>query len=271
MLGLEANKRGKTEQTLDEFLVATNTLNVYYLGGVLIRDVMRFSLVTLVDSAEIIDGVGAEDNEIQLNSELNVRKHNNTWTNDLKIIIDNHLEPGETLQYSIGGGTLKIVPTNNIITINANNVTSDEVNLLAINKFVTINKIQNGNLVDTKNISIQNLDIISPMIGTLELIDTSSQSYNNIIINSADDGGSGIKKIYYDYVSKVANEIEVSYYSNGNIITVDGLIKFGKTTSDGMIQLDKNIKSIIAVAEDNAGNRSEAKTYIIDNQYLISK
>lgn len=271
LLGLETNQRGKSSHDLDVFLVATNTLNVYYLGGVLIQDMMRFSLVTLVDSYEIVDDENVKDDETQLNSELSVRKDTNTWTSELKIIIDNHLNSGETLQYSIGGGPQKSVPANNIITINANNMTSDEVNLLAINKTVTINKIQNGSLVDTTSISVQNLDVISPIIGRLETIDVSNESFNKISINSADDGGSGIKKIYYNYVSQIINETEALYYSNGNKITADELVKFGKTTSDGSIQLGKNIKSIIAAAEDNAGNISETKMYTIDNQYLISK
>lgn len=271
LLGLEPNQRGKSSHDLDMFLVATNTLNVYYLGGALIKDEMRFSLITLVDNNVVVNDVDSEDNQIQLNSTLSVRKDTNTWTNEVKIIIDNYLNEGETLQYSINGETLKAVPSNNIITINSNNITVQEMDSFSVNKNVIINRLKNGSLIESKSIGMENLDIVSPELGRMDMVDVSNNNFNKVSINTADAGGSEIKRIYYDYVSKMTNGTETTYYSNRSQITAEQLVEFGKTTSDGTIELDKNIKSIIAVAEDNAGNKSETSIYVIEDEYLVSK
>ena len=94
---------------------------------------------------------------------------------------------------------------------------------------------------------------------------------NTIKINVTDQGESDIKCIYYDYNTVMLNDKEVKYYIDRSEVNAKDLVGFGKCTKDGSISLDKNIKSIVAIAVDNAGNVSEIITYIIEDEYLVSK
>ena len=82
---------------------------------------------------------------------------------------------------------------------------------------------------------------------------------------------SGIKALYYDYETIYENGESKAYYTNRSEVTASDLMSFGKIANIGVIKLSKNIKSIVVVAVDNAGNTSEIITYTIDDEYLISE
>jgi len=269
-LKVETNERGKSEETTDVFVVATNTLNVYYLNGVEVENIIRFSTVTLIADNDVEGDIEQTNTPVSLDNNLVVTKNTNVWTNELKITISNTLQSGETLQYSIGNAETKAL-SGNVIEITSTKMTDSERNQLATNKYVTIKKIVNGSIEQTKQLPIDNLDVLSPTMGNLEMIDTSNEDYNVVKINSADEGESGIKCLYYDYLGKLGDNTVLPYYSARSVPTLKDLMRFGKITNDGTIILDKNIKTIIVTAVDNAGNASNITTYTIDDIYLISK
>ena len=270
-LKLNLDERGIKANAIDIFVVATNTMNVYYLAGVKIGDEIYFSLAKInvenkVDSKEPENSV---DGNIE--TTLALSKNTSTWTDELKIFIQTSLATDETLQYLVANSTLKAVGTNKTVVLNKNTMTANEKAAFESNKTVTINKLKNGVVTETKTINIDNLDITSPSLGDITMVDTSSSEYNKIKIVATDAGLSGIKAIYYDYVTVLKDNKEVSYYTGRSDVSINDLISFGKASKDGNIQLDKNIKSIVVVVVDNAGNTSDIKTYTIQDTYLISK
>lgn len=269
-LGADITPRAQDEDT-NIYVVATNTLNVYYLQGEEIEDEIRFSLVFLVDENEIENKEKHPATQVSLPNGLNIAKNKNVWTNDIQLTVKSDLQPDETLQYSISNKGAKQVEQDKIININLNTMTTEEIAAFKTNKYVTINKLLNGQIIDTKQVILDNLDITKPSLGSIKMIDTSSSEYNIVKIESTDDGGSGIKCIYYDYSTVLLKSVITLYYTDRNAVGVKELIGVGKITNDGMITLDKHIRSIVAIAVDNAGNASNVKTYTIADKYLISK
>lgn len=270
-LNITTSERGLEKDDLDVFAVTTNTLNIYYLKGVQIDEVAYFSEAMLVSNNQIDIVPGENATDVDLSEELSVSKNTNVWTNEVVIEINNKLEQSETLQYSIAGCAVKSVASNNSITINASNMTNEEIAAFASNKMVTIAKLNNGVTVSTNQISISNLDITAPNLSAIEMLDTSNEKYNVVKINMIDSGGSGIKALYYDIDTVLKDNVQVAYYTNRTDVKNKDLISFGKISNDGVVRLEKNIKSIIATAVDNAGNISDVVTYTIEDTYLISK
>ena len=270
LLEVETEERGKGSDDTDKFLIASNTLNAYYLKGIIVENTTRFSLATL-STQNVIEDNTVPSEEVTLDTKLNVIKSTNTYTNELILTVTNELKDGESLKYSIGNATAKAVPANKVIIINLANMTSAEKTAFATNKTVTISKLTSGVVTETKEISISNLDVTNPSLGAMEMTDTANASYNMITINSADEGESGIRAIYYDYSSILVDDVETAYYSDRSVVTVDDLATFGRVSKDGTIKLEKHIKSIIAIAVDNAGNTTDITVYSIADSYVVSK
>jgi len=263
LLELEINERGKNIDNTDVFVVATNSLNVYYLKGIEVDDIYRFSTVTLTDQNELEEENIQGATNVTLNKELSIIKSTNVWTNEIILEITNNLGESETLEYSIAGSTSKAVGEDKKIKVSANTMTNAEKTAFESYKTITITKLNDGSVVNTKEVNLDNLDIIAPILGTVEIIDATTTYSNVIKINSTDEGGSGIKAIYYDYLTKLVDDAEASYYLDGNEVNSQGLISFGKISKDGNISLPKEVKSIAVVAVDAAGNVTEVKTYTI--------
>ena len=269
-LGVEIDERGKLQQETDVFVVASNTLNVYYLMGHEYDETVRFSLVTLTDEKIVQKETINQNHKVTLDNQLSITKNTEMWTNEIKLTIKNVIENNEAIKYSVGGANLKIL-NNSTIVINSANMSENEKSAFVSNKKLIINKLLNDSVIETKEVDISNLDISNPSLKTLEMLDTTTQSHNIIRINSVDEGSSGIKCLYYDYKELLVNNTSTDFYSNRSEITTNELLNFGKITNDGIIKLEKNIKSIDVIALDNAGNTSNITTYTIEDKYLVSK
>ncbi len=270
ILDVSTNERGKRQIETDVFIVATNTLNVYYLAGFEIEDKIRFSLVTLVDKKEIGNNDVVNDEPVALNKELNVTKSTNTWTNEVKLTVDSVINDDETLTYFIGNQQGKTI-AGNVITINTNTLTAEEKEELSLNKIITVNLLKDGVLLKKKQLLLDNFDITNPILEEMTVVDSSNSAYNIIQIAVTDAGGSGIESVYYDYATILKDGTEIPYYIGSSQPTAQDLIRGGKVSVDGKIKLEKHIKSISVVAVDNADNVSDVVKYTIDNSYLKSK
>ena len=263
-------KRGKTNSDTDVFLVATNTLNVYYLAGAEIEGVIRFSVVDLVDENNIELEQENDITNVDLNTQLALEKSTNTWTNELVITVKNVLKQNEELQYSIAGAEYKNIDGNEIV-INANNMTDNEKSLFLDDKNITVSRMVNSIVEETKSISIDNLDILAPIVSGYGVVDSANAEYNIVEVDSYDEGQSGVKYLYYEYQNKLIDGDVAPYYNNLSKMTKEKLLGFGKVTNNGVIKLEKNVKSFFVMAVDNAGNMSNIKTYILEDQYVISE
>lgn len=265
------SKRGISQQDNDIYLVASNTLNVYYLEGVKLDDIYRFSLAMLVDKNETADNDEQESTNTTLNNEIQLLKNKETWTNEITITVSAHVLEGQILYYSFDGINNHVVPSKMDITINSNNMTDSEKETFNANKKLTVSKMENDVVLETKDMYIYNLDITAPTLGAMEMVDTSNEEYNIIRINSIDKGGSDINCLYYDYDIRLENNTLQPYYAERSSVNANYLLSFGKISLDGNIYLNKDIKSISVLAVDNATNVSEIKTYTIDDSYLVSQ
>ena len=228
--------------------------------------------MTLVDENTVEDGTIIQDNEETLNNQLMVAINPKVWTNELKITVKNTLQNNEVIQYSIGGEAFNTLNNNDkTVVISKANMTENEKLAFATNKKIIINRVINGDIVETKEFDIGNLDISSPKLETLEMLDTSLENYNVIRINSSDDGDSGVKCLYYDYKYELVNGVSSAFCSNRSEVTTSLLLNLGKITNDGIIKLEKSIKTIEVVAVDNAGNMSNITTYTLEDEFLVSK
>lgn len=271
LLQLETSSRGKQAETNDVFVIASKSLNVYYLKGEDIDGVLNFSLLNLVSQSIIENNSEQPEEQVELNNELEVIKSTNAWSNEISLVVKYDLKEGESLQYAIGGVGFKKVADNKTIVINANSMTSAEKTAFDAQKIVTVRRVKTGIAAKTKDVAIDNLDITEPTFLSMTITDSSSKDYNIIKIESSDNSGSGVKALYYDYSTILDEGKEKTYYTDRSNISSQDVIGFGKATKDGTIKLDKNIKSIVAVAVDNAGNVSSLTTFVLDNTYIISK
>lgn len=274
LLKIETRERGKLKDDTDVFVVAADTLTVYYLGGFEIDGTNTFSLATLTIKNDIGDFPQYEEQEAEIKEQLVLTKNTNAWTNEIKITVKNKLKDNETLEYSIAGLDAKSLGTSNVITINAANMTDDEKEAFKTNKKVAVGRLLDGSVKEKQVISVENLDVISPQLGDLEMLEADSTEYNKIKINYEDDGGSGIKCLYYDYYTKMvtlsSENVVESYYTDVINMGEKELITYGRATNDGVVTLDKNIHSISVIAVDNANNVSGVKTYTITEEYVIA-
>ena len=269
-LPIESQKNGFGKEETDIYVITENTFNLYYLKGNLVEGKIVFSTVTLIESNNIeINDEQIDNSGVVLKTDLVVTKDVNTWTNQVVLTVQNELEEGKTLQCSIAGSQAKDV-IDNKITLNASTMTSDEKTAFSTNKTATITKLENGTVTQTVQVSLTNLDITPPVLGDLSYVETDGD-YNKVKINYSETGGSNIKGIFYDYVSVLVNNLDTPYYADRSNILKEDLIGLGKYSSDGNITLDKNVKSIVAIVVDEAGNVSEIGNYEINSEYLISK
>ena len=266
LMDIKTSKRGREEKSTDVFCVAINTLNIYYIDGIIIDGSIRFSLANLIESKDIENDPQSLDSKVELDKSLALIKNTESWTNEIRLQIKCEVQNNQKLQYSICGQTSKIVPSNNVIVINSNTMTLQEKAAFSDSKQINVSKLENGDIIDSKQVGLVNLDISSPQLPIVEIMDTSNEDVISLKISSTDIGGSGIKTIYYDFVNKVVDGVEQPYYYYRSKITEADLINFGKKSGDGLINIPKNISRIACISVDHAGNPSEILNYsILDN------
>lgn len=271
VLNVDDIERGMALDDTDVFLVSSANLNLYYLKGVELEEEIYFSMAKLTNSSKINQEISENITQVALKDDLIVTKNINTWTNEIKIHINNMLNEGETIRYSIAGQQPKTVENSKDIIINKETLTDAQKTALTNNKTAVVEVVRNGSVIKTTEINIGNLDVLNPTLGTMDMVNTTNASCNTIKINFSDEGGSEIKAIYYDYNKILKDGVEKDYYLDKNLGSRASLLKVGKISTDGKIKLEKHIKSILVVATDNAGNISNVVTYNIENQYLVSK
>lgn len=267
LLEITTPERGNEVDSLDVYLVATNSLNVYYLKGVEIKDILYFSNEELIDKKKVEDNIViSEVQNVNLKSSMIITKSTNTWTNNLEVKVDYVLNSGESMYYSINDKPEKAL-TGNTVALNANTLTTAEISSLSSTSKLKIYRRSNGTNTETKEVDISNLDLTLPTVSSVQ-VNSSNTGYNTLTF-SVSDNLSGAKAIYYDFVKVLdENGNEKNYYTENTEMTEQYLLNNGKASFDLSIKLDKNIKSIKYILVDNAGNATNPVEYTLDNTYL---
>lgn len=264
-LEIQTPERGTTTDELDIFIVATNTLRVYYLKGEKIGNNIYFSNTDFIKNKKIVDEeVSTQIQDVNLKNNIKLSKSKNTWTNSLIINIDCKLNESEELYYKIDDGQQKLVQKNQIILSKANVASTSK------SSKITVTREKSDNVLETKEISISNLDVNPPVVQKVEL-DYSNSEYNVIKFDVNDDI-SGLKAVIFDYVTVLNSNNKISnYYSALIDITKEYLLTKGKTVYSDSISIDKNIKTLKYMIKDNAGNTTDVYEYTIDDKYLVGR
>ncbi len=290
-LDLQNVKKG-TKQDNDQndvFVVAYPTMNVYYLKGEKINNEIYFSLSSKLTGIVGLDNIERDTSltTVQKINGLIVTSNKKSLTNKLGINIQALLEADENLFMSFSGieeqkEMQTIIGLNNfkfdtldemksVITISDTEIQS--FNNFDGNKYIDIIKKKNGVNVGTIRIDLDKFDNVEPSI--TENISIEAREQDNIaFFKVQDSGGSGIKEIKYDYLTRFDNSGNIiPYYENTTNFDVSYLKAQGKRinpASDGSVQiiLPKEVESIQILLEDNAGNTKLYTQYTRPDIYV---
>lgn len=284
-LGIKNSSRGtKKEGNIKDIYIVSDNLNVYYLSGLKVGGQTYFSLTySLVKQTKVskVPDQGIESADTVLANGINISKDKKTWTNEITLTLNIEKNEGDIIKYSIAGQTeisINIDTTNNII-LNYANLTESERNAiitgLVENKKVVVRRYNSAGVeITNATIYIKNLDIESPSAGvtppTLEDL-----SNENILTFSSmtDTGGSGIKELKYEFVTKLnSSNIDENAYNPQPTIDKVYLKNTGKISNNiNKIVLPKHIKVIAVSWIDNAGNIGDIVSYGIAAGGLIKE
>lgn len=279
-IGIKNSKRGtEADGNVKDIYLVSDNLKVYYPIGLKVSGNIYFSITSaLVKGSKISINAdeGTGDSATVLANGIKLTKNKEIWTNEIIITVNTTKNVGDVIKYSIAGQTQKIAATD-IITLNSSTLTTDEKTALitVANKQVVVKRYNSSNTeLATVTMEIKNLDIEVPTAGAaaptlVSTVDTNTLTFTSML----DTGGSGIKELRYEYVTKLDSSNTYSnFYTPQPTITATYMKNIGKKSSDvNVILLPKNIRTISVVWIDNAGNISGITSYTIPLENLVKE
>lgn len=269
LLEITTPERGLEVDALDVYLVASNTLNVYYLKGVEIEDNIYFSNKELIDKKKVEDNVvTSNEQDVNLKSSIIVTKSTNAWTNNLDIKVDYVLNSGESISYAINNKEEKTLTGNNI-TLNVDTLTASEISSLSNASKLVVYRKSSGTTLETKEIDISNLDVVAPVVNSVGI---SSGTSSNTLTLDITESLSGIKAVYFEYLTYMydeQNNITKDIYTSISDVTKNYLLSNGKVTYTNKISMSNSIASIKYMVVDNAGNTTDVIEYRLPDGWAI--
>jgi len=260
--------------TTDIYVIATDSLNVYYLKGEEIGGEYYFSLTEKltdkiqVDNTETIDT--SNINITNTTSSIKLTKSTNDWTNTLTVKVDTELATGETLKYYIAEQDVTTTVTGSEINISnilaANTTIKNTFYASEQNKVMKIQKISNEKVIAENTINLSNLDILPTNITNLAVTYTNYETYRFAKMTGYSDlGSSGIKEVRILYTQKLDSVGNTTAYYDDlpATITKEYVSSSGISFNQNAIKLPTDVKAYSVVFIDNAGNISDMKTFAI--------
>ena len=288
-LNLRKSNNGFGKDKLDYYVVAKQTLNVYYLKGVEIDDKVLYSTITI--SPETILNNTTDDSSIStsFSSGINVTR-NSKNANKLGIKLEVNILPNEQLYISFCEGLAtsnikRLITTtvgNNVILFNnltelqgkyASSMSSYDIAKIEgdlstrlTDRYIYIGKFKNGELLGNVKIDLNDYLMLSSSVETKDIVKYTS--INTVTLNLK-QGDSNIKEIRYVY-DKVYNTKgdEISYY---NVDSIDDLfvLKRGKKANvdklTSSFKVDKYVKSIKVLVIDVSGNYNSFDVEVLNS------
>ncbi len=288
-IGIKSTNRGnkKNGRANDVYLVSGHNLNIYYPLGLKAGGNIYFSLTdSLIKGTKISkkpnEEAGNADNILA--NGIKISKDKKIWTSEMTIMLDIDKDEGDVIKYSIGNNITEMVASTDKIILNATELISagwtlETWGLLAPeNRKVIVRRYNSGGtkLVEVA-IDIKNLDIESPTMGS-DTPDIEANANENILDFSdmsdmLDTGGSGIKELKYEYITKLnSNSVDENVYNPQPTIDATYFKNNGKVVnSDKRISIPNHIKVVSVTCIDNAGNIASPVNYSIDLAYLTKE
>lgn len=277
-LDVESTSRGLKQDgdATDIYLVAEDSLNVYYLKGEEISSVYYFSLTEkLTGKVNIEKDTSSGDTSnitiVNTTSAIKLTKSTKEWTNNLTVNVETTLATGETLKYYIAGQDVTASITSNNINIvellEANATLKNAFYSNETNKVLLVQKISNEENIAEESVSLSNLDTLSgTMVAQSNIAYTKYDDYVLANITGYTDlGGSLLKEIRVLYTTKVDSNGNIApYYDNlPASITKDYVYSAGVKNSNNVLKLPIDVKGYSLVFVDNAGNISDLGSFSV--------
>ncbi len=284
----------KKEGLNDVYVVAYPSQNVYYVKGIKIDSAVHFTTVKTVQNTEVAALSAESSSEVSVtstSSKSNIiisRQNNSSWTNMLGIKLQVLINEGEELYLKLPGivSEKKVNTTNGInnyniesisALVNIASMTDDElkefVNFSEDIKILKVIKKKDGVILESADTKLVKNDFVAPVLE--EALTIASNEYDNIAyFKVGDSGGSGIKSVKYEYLTKFdENGIVLNYFEGISNLDETYLKQKGKTiaaSSNGNVQIKipKDIASIQMLIEDNAGNVSIFKQSTVQDIFI---
>ncbi len=282
-LDLDNVKKGTKQSSQNDVYVASYpSMNIYYLKGEKIGSELYFSLSSRITGVVSLDKILKDTSftTIQKVNGLIVKSDIKTWNSKMGITIQALIESDEKLLIGLSGvdGQKEVSTNIGLNTFNFNSIddiksvvtlTNDEItsfNNYSDSKYIDIIKKKNGVNIGVIRIDLSKYDNEKPKI--TENLSVEAREQENVgYFKVSDTGGSGIKEVRYDFLTRFDNNGNiVPYYENITSFDTSYLRNQGKKVipaSDGSAQvvLPKDVQSIQILVQDNAGN-SEIFTQI---------
>lgn len=267
--------------TLDKYVVAYPSLNLYYLDGFVEKSTYYFSLspkitnkVNIKNSDNKKAGSGVS---IQTVQGVTVKKLNNDFSNKLDLSIDSYIEANENIYISIQGqdkillNTVKgsknkiliesfdmLVNNNLIDSITLQNYINIFANSDKGNRKIDIIKEKAGLEVCKITVYYPSYDNVSPVIeGDVNI---KFNDINNVLSFKTIDNISGINKVTYEYLRKYDDEANIVPVNEGVVEYTPSYMnsnaKRAEISSSGYVEIvvPKDIEGMQICVFDNAGN-----------------
>ncbi len=241
LIGSNELKYGNLAIPEDVYLISKKTGRVYYANGVLIDNVVYYTLTD--DLKKAINY--KDNNEIKSNDDITFEYSNVSWTNvplDLKVKVPINYSD---VKLNIIQGQNSTEITTNIIEGNyyiyeIKNMHSNYMAYLSYKISATDEKVR------TKTFSVNNFDSEAPTFNVSEIKEVlnpdAGQTYRYVNISDIKDNLSGIKSIKYEN-QKIEDENINEYFSAKGI-----------NVKDDSIPIKDGVDNITICVTDNANN-----------------
>lgn len=292
-LNIEKTVRGtlKNGEESDIYIVSAKTMNVYYLKGIEVNNVIYYSL-----SSKIIKYVktttateeNTDNTSIQTVGSLTAKLASKDWTasDRLGLTLNAYMNSGESLYINIPDvGEKQVNGTsvgNNTFIFNSFNdiqnkvptLTSEDINVLnskqGNEKYIEFVKRNSTKELDRLKIDLSNWDTIAPIRYSSDISFTENTEENKLTFQVA-DYESGIKQVRYEYLKKY-NEVglEEDYYAGVQELTASYIKQKGKKATFSDTD-NKNIKNVEIILPKEISKVQILVLDNADNWILITK
>lgn len=276
-LAIENPSNGNLENgENDVYILSYPNLRVYYLAGISADGIQYFSLTKLTDVSYLKEEKIEEEIWVTKSSGILVQKEVKTWTNEANITVQVSMEENEKLYLSFKDSTLREVATSigfQKFSFQSFKDLVDKTSSLKVNldqgdlekfekldlteKYITLIKMDGEEKKAEVTIDLSNVETTAPNVVD---ISTYYNEKENFVSFYAQDMGSGISGVYYEYLESLDDTNQVKYHYPGvERLDSDFIQMIGKKlekndTNRYVISMPPEVTKVQVEVKDHAGN-----------------
>ncbi len=277
VLDVQSTKRGIKKTPDDIYIVSEDSLNIYYVKGVKIGQKRYFSVTQ--ELVNISDVEPVEELDVTLSEKIKLSKKQKSWTNRIDLYVYTQMEERENIYIYLEGTSeyfniTDAIKEKGFVELSKASLQNklDGVEYVRVEKRASLSLT--SELIDSKRISIANLDMAPPTINQDTFKITNTVTERSVFCN-ATDSKSGVANFKYQIVSRKEgnnlvkdNETNVSDAFNATGTTrneiTEYLKSFGKISDGKKVKLPQSTYQVRLIVSDRAGNYSDYAEYILD-------